>query len=106
MLYGSRHQTTILYCGFSVLSNPPATVTWNDNFGKKVSLADPRFRRDSYLSLSVSELELTDRGVWTCIITNDLGVVRHSIELVVGKFVLLFVFNGLKDFCFWEHVVK
>ena len=101
LLYGARNQPFTLYCGLSVLSNPPAIVTWNDNFGRTVSIADPRFRRDSYLSLNVLELKLTDQGVWTCIITTEgLGVIRHSIELVVGKFVWLFVFNVLKIFVF------
>ena len=86
-------------CGSSVQSNPAATVVWNDNFGRTVSIADARFHNDSLLSLSVSELTLADAGVWTCaIMVAGVGMVRHSIELVVvGKFVRFVGYNGLKS---------
>ena len=99
-----------LTCGYDLVSNPQASITWKYPNGSVVTSDGQRIRtvsEESLVQLNISDVRFSDSGSWTCIVEVDLtcvgeplrenggsvcsdkepiGCIQHEIELVVvGK---------------------
>ncbi|XP_075689566.1 hemicentin-1 [Rhinoderma darwinii] len=89
VLFGIHHVTQTVPLGSSIIlncvvkGNPIPRIQWNKK-GKDI-LYNKRFQQLSNGSLAIYDTKNEDVGEYSCIATNDAGVLEHTITLSLKK---------------------
>lgn len=102
--------SVLLTCGYELISNPQATITWKHPNGSLVTSSDERvlaISEEKAIRLNISDVSFSHNGSWACVVevnrtcvgeqlgengdkvcdgNGPIGRIQHEIELVVvGK---------------------
>ena len=86
-----------LVCGYNLVSNPSATVTWRDPQNKQVTKNDRYLVDDGrrVVQLNITKASKSDSGTWTC--TVNVTSPYDSFDLVTDRSLVNNIYSETKE---------